>query len=65
MFFVSIASMWLAPAAAAADGPLEIRLEPWASHDGVDRPYRYILTARATTGSGSSAASTSPEASHR
>ncbi len=34
-------------APARADAPtVEVQLEPWAAFDGVDRPYRYLVSAR-------------------
>ena len=35
-------------APAAADDTVTIGLEPWSAFDGEDRPYRYIVTVRAT-----------------
>lgn len=43
---VALALLVAAPAAADDPPPIEVTLSPWASHDGVDRPYRYILRVR-------------------
>ena len=45
---VLLPTVWLALAAPAqADAPnVSLTLEPWSAYDGVDRPYRYIVSMR-------------------
>lgn len=45
---VLVPTLWLALAAPAqADAPnVSLTLEPWSAYDGVDRPYRYIVSMR-------------------
>lgn len=46
---VVLFAVLLAATTARADedeAPLEVSLEPWAAFDGVERPFRYILTVR-------------------
>lgn len=50
LLMVVLGLVWVptvsAESAEADASPVEVTLEPWAAHDGVDRPFRYIVTMR-------------------